>query len=92
MEETVIATQPGSTVSNFAPHPIGSPARGAGSFAAEGLNLSANQAYQLSAITSPLRLSAARRERIHPFRLSRFCLHQPVGQQKKCIGTDWMRH
>ena len=36
-EETVIAAQPGSTVSNFAPHPIGSPARGAGSFAAEGL-------------------------------------------------------
>ena len=27
-EETVIAAQPGSTVSNFAPYPIGSPVKG----------------------------------------------------------------
>ena len=44
-EETVAASRNASALLNFAPHPIGSPARGAGSFAAEGLNLSANQAY-----------------------------------------------
>ena len=37
MVETVAASRNTSALLNFAPHPIGSPARGAGSFAAEGL-------------------------------------------------------
>ena len=64
-----------SAVLNSAPHHIGSHARGAGCFAAEGLNK--------KAISSPLRPPVARRERIHPFRLPRFCRHFPVGQPQK---------
>jgi len=60
-----------SAVLNSAPHHIGSHARGAGCFAAEGLNK--------KAISSPLRPPVARREWIYPFRLSWFCLHPPVG-------------
>ena len=50
-----------SAVLNSAPHHIGSHARGAGCFAAEGLNK--------KAISSPLRPTAARREWICPFRV-----------------------
>ena len=60
-----------SAVLNSAPHHIGSPARGAGCFAAEGLNK--------KAISSPLRPPVARRERIHPFRVPWFSRQLPVG-------------
>jgi hypothetical protein len=50
-DQTMVASRYVSTLLNFAPRPIGSPARGAGSFAAVGLN----NTYSLLPITSSLR-------------------------------------
>ena len=50
-DQTVKLSRYVSTLLNFAPRPIGSPARGAGSFAAVGLN----NTYSLLPITSSLR-------------------------------------
>ena len=57
-----------SAVLNSAPHHIGSPARGAGCFAAEGLNK--------KAISSPLRPPVARREQACLFRMSEYGRHK----------------
>ena len=72
----MVATQTDSAVFSFLPHSIGSPVKGSRQLAAEGL----------TAISSSLRPVVARRERIYPFRLPRFCRHLPVGIPQK---TYW---
>jgi len=74
--ETVVASPYMSAVLNFASHPLAHLSRGAGSFAAEGLKKTIR--YQLSAISFLLRLLAAHRERIYPFRLLKFCRHSNI--------------
>ena len=57
-DKTVSASRNASAMLSFLPHPLASLSREAGSFAAEGL----------TAVSSPLRPTVARRERIYPFR------------------------
>ena len=77
--ETVVASHYVSAVFSFLPHSIGSPVKGSRQLAA--------------AVSSSLRPTVARRERIYPFRMLRSCRQLPVGtpqhtyrQQRKCAS------